>query len=210
MPPEAPELAPLRAMLAVLPKELREEFAMTLYRVVNAPPPAGKGRVLELHFLARLLDERPQPPETLPYVERTEYDARRRAESESAAPSSSRLVKRYGSWQLACYAAFGIRDDGRRAFGEAPWLRRPIGEGKPKKFTTEECIAAVQECAVALGHVPSGKEFQQWQLAMKRSARALGRTARVASLRAVLRELAPARGQGLGWKAVVQTIFGDE
>src|SRR4051794_10955654 len=111
-------------MIAQLPAEAVEEVGRALHAKLNAPPTARERRGEELFFLMKVLETRAQRPERLPYVPRKEYDARRRAEAADV-PPSARLQEKYGTWQRACYAAWGLLADGR-SFGEAqPWARKP-------------------------------------------------------------------------------------
>jgi hypothetical protein len=206
MATDSPELNPLRAMLRVLTPDLRTEYAAALNRVVNATASAAESRVHDLLLVAQLLDEQPQPPESLPYFERREYDAQRIGR-DSAAPSSSRLVKQYGSWARVCSAAFGLREDGRNVFGGSTLMPQP-GRGQPRKFTPAECVASMRRCATTLGHIPSASEYQEWYLRVKRRARTEGTAIRVASVSVVIRELAPHATRGLRWKAAVDRVFG--
>jgi hypothetical protein len=205
MPTEFPELNPLRAMLRVLSPELRLDYAAALNRLVNAPASAAAGRIDDLLLVAQLLDQQPQPPESMPYIERREYDAQRIGLN-SQAPSSSRLVKQYGSWARVCTAAFGLRADGRNVFGGSTLMPRS-GRGQPRKFTPDECIASLRNCATILGHIPSASEYQAWYLRAKRRARATGRGVRIASVAVVIRELAPDERRGLRWRTALGTAF---
>src|SRR4051812_709019 len=105
-----PDLAPLRAMLNRLNPASKQEFTRRLHARVHAPKAAAERRLADLGYLAGLLDERPQPPERLPYIERKIYDQRRPLEAPEA-PLTARLTERYGSWERACYAAWGLLDD---------------------------------------------------------------------------------------------------
>ena len=107
-----PRLAPVRAMIAVLPENAAAEIARALHANLNAPPTAADYRVKELGFLARLLDEKPQPPDRLPYIARKLYEARRATDA-AFAPPAARLQERFGSWSRACHAAWGLLEDGR-------------------------------------------------------------------------------------------------
>jgi hypothetical protein len=177
--------------------------AQTLHQHVNASASAATSRIQELGFLAQLLEGIPQRPDRLPYVERQFYDERRSHES-PASPSSASLVRRYGSWARAAHAAFGMLADGRNAMGGFPWPLAVPGKASPPKYTAEECLRSIQECAEAIGHVPSSAEYHRWQLAVKRIARTAGRTARLAPPSVIVRELAPDRNPGGGWSIALK------
>lgn len=80
-------------MLGHLEDDQLETFVRAGQARLIAPATALKRRKDELGFLARLLDERPQPPDRLPYVERKAYTARRATESPDA-PSAEWLYDR--------------------------------------------------------------------------------------------------------------------
>jgi hypothetical protein len=201
--PPNPFLAPTRALLDHLSSEGLKEVGRALHARLNAPPTPAERRVAELRYLTRLLEERPQYPERPPYVPRTVYDERRASEAPDA-PPSARLTERYGSWARACRAAWGLLSDGRY-FGKAqPWPRPP---GRPANFTVEEAVASVQECATALGRIPSSHEYTLWVVNRRARARASGEPCRIAKIDAVLRLLAPDRGKGDGWRLVVARVF---
>jgi hypothetical protein len=63
-------LAPIRAMLATLDDDRRKTLARAFHQHLNAPPPASERRVAELGFLARVLKEKTQDPDRLPYIAR--------------------------------------------------------------------------------------------------------------------------------------------
>lgn len=203
--PHSDPLAPLRAMTNRLPIEAVEELGRALHARLNAPPTAAERRVKELRFLARLLDEQPQPLERLPYVLRAHYDERRAADAPEA-PSSARLQKRFGSWPRACHAAWGLRDDGRW-FGEGqPW---PRPTRRPKHFTVEEAKASVRQCATSIGRVPSSHQYHQWIITRRARARAAGESSPLVHVSTVYRLLAPDRENRNGWKLVRQRVFHD-
>ena len=199
-------LAPIRAMLAVLDDDARETLARALHQHVHAPPSAAKRRVAELGFLARLLNEQPQPPDRLPYVSRKLYDQRRESGAPDA-PLSARLQERFGSWQRACHAAWGLLSDGRSWGPGEPWSRPPR---HPKNYTVDEVVASVRACAEAVGHIPSSGEFHWWVINRRARARQRGESTRpFAPYASVMRLVAPDRRGGNGWRLVVKRVFGD-
>jgi hypothetical protein len=141
-------LIAVRTMIAVLPPAAVEELGRALHAKLNAPPTPAERRVKRLRFLARLLEQRPQYPECLPYVPRKEYDAGR-ARDPSVGPPSARLQEQFGSWARACHAAWGLLDDGRSWGRGQPWPRPPR---HPRDYDPEEAIAGVQRCACARPH----------------------------------------------------------
>src|SRR4051812_1090799 len=94
-------LEPLWSMWALLDIGERRAVLEACRQGLHAPPTAADRRIGELGLLARMLDERPQEPDALPYVERQIYEARRRAEAPEAV-SARTLVDRYGSWKRVC------------------------------------------------------------------------------------------------------------
>lgn len=198
-----PSLVPLRAMIGCLSPPARKELARVLHAKLNRPVSPAERRVRELGLLARVLDEVPQPPERLPYVERKLYDARRE-ETGRAALSSSTLADRFGSWKQACRAAWGLLRDGRSVGDRDPWARPPRGA----PYTIEEARATLHECARALGRVPTSHEFHMWVMERRSRARQTGEAARVAHLSSVYRLIAPDRSDRNGWQLIVRRVFG--
>jgi hypothetical protein len=65
-------------------------------------------------------------------------------------PSGARVTQVFGSWRAACRAA-GLRPN-------------PPGRGNYRRgFTYEDALAALRDCAAELGHVPSDKQYDEWQ-----------------------------------------------
>ena len=184
------DLRPIRAMLALLAEADRETFARALHQHVHAPASAAERRVRELGFLAQLLDEQPQPPERLPFVERKHYDQRRKTEAPDA-PTSAWLVERFGSWKRVCWAAWSLLPDGRKPMGGTPHPRSPPRRPRPAEYTVAEAINSVLACAAALGRTPSSRDYHRWSLSQKRRARETGHESRIARMSIVLRLLAP-------------------
>jgi hypothetical protein len=166
--------------------ELDRAIGLTL-----APPPTPAGRRLaELGFLASILNQiRARPGVGFAVVERKKYDKIRPA----AAPSSAILVRRYGSWYGACYAAYGLQSDGRWTGPGRPW---PSSWGLPamKPYTREEVLAALRQCQLELGRRPSVPVFTRWTREKRRDARARGATIRLPSPSVVYRYWPGARG----------------
>lgn len=171
-----------------------------------APASAAEQRVSELGYLARLLEELPQPSDALPYFERQVYTERRRVEAPDA-PSARELCKRYWSWQGACIAAWGLLADGRNRFGIKPPGTKP-GSRKPPPYTVEEAIASVIACEQALGYIPFSFEYHQWRNARVRRARRLGQEIRLVHYKRVIDRLAPERAHRDGWRIVIEKIYG--
>ena len=194
-----PELAPLRAMISGLPAAALEEVARALHARLNAPPSAAQRRIRELGYLARLLDERPQPPERLPYFPRVLYDERRPIEKPDA-PPSARLQERFGSWPRACHAAWGLKPDGRSISSADPWPRPARGA----RIGAVEAIASVCRMAAAIGRAPSSHEYHHWVIASRARARREGTTAcPFVPISSVYRLIAPDRCGGNGWRLVI-------
>lgn len=199
-------LAPLRAMISRLDRDGRETLARAFHDQLYAPASAAEQRVSELRYLAQLLDELPQPPDALPYIERQVYTERRRIEAPDA-PSAYELCKRYWSWLGACIAAWGLLADGRNRFGIKPPGTKP-GSRKPPPYTVEEAIASVIACEQALGYIPSSFDYHRWREARVRRARKLGQEIRLVYYRRIIDLLAPKRTHRDGWKTVIEKIYG--
>jgi hypothetical protein len=200
-------LAPVRAMIAVLPAEAVAEIGRALHGKLNAPPTAAEHRVSELSFLARLLDEQPQHPDRLPYISRKQYEARRATDS-AVAPPAARLQERFGSWSRACHAAWGLLEDGRCWAAGDPW---PRPTRHPKNYTVEEAAASVRACTHALDHAPSSQEYHRWILNRRRRARTTGEDARpYVHYASIMRLLAPDRSCGDGWRLALSRAFDNE
>lgn len=190
-------------MFQWLDLEEQEVFLRAAHQRLFAPQTFAQRRAAELGFLAKLLDEVPQSPDRLPYVQRAEYDKRRPTEAPDA-PLSARLVERYGSWRKACYVAWGLLPDGSNRYIKGPVTGRP----RPAPYTREEAVASVLQCAEAIGHIPSSGEYHTWQLACRRRAREQGRSVRLARYGSMLNLIAPDRTRRNGWQLVVERIFG--
>lgn len=194
------------AMTALLPPEAAAELGRALHAKLNAPPTAAERRVKGLGFLARLLAERPQYPEHLPYIPRNLYDLRRTA-NPSPVPSSARLQEHFGSWARACHAAWGLLEDGRSWGQGEPWARPPRHR---KNYEAHEAEASVRMCTTALGRIPSSSEYHEWVINRRSRARDRGEsTWPFVHHASVLRLLAPDRVKGNGWRLVISRIFGE-
>ena len=201
--PPARRLAPLLAMIALLPEESVSELAHALHAKLNAPPTAAERRVKSLGFLARLLEEQPQYPEKLAYIPRSLYDARR-ALDPLRAPPSARLHERFGIWSRACHAAWGLLEDGRSWGQGQPWPR----PARTKDYGADDAVASVRMCADRLGHIPSSSEYHRWIINRRARARSRGESTRPFVFYAsVIRLLAPDRSGGNGWRIVTDRIF---
>jgi hypothetical protein len=193
-------------MVKVLPPAATGELGQALHAKLNAPPTAAERRVNMLRLLAQMLDEQPQHPGNLPYIARQIYD-QRRSQNPSLGPTSARLQREFGSWARACYAAWGLLDDGRHWGEGEPWARPPR---QGKGFTATEAITSIRTCAKTLGRVPSSYEYHTWVINRRARARRLGQSTRPFVLhQSVLRLLAPDRRGGNGWRLVVERVFRD-
>lgn len=192
----------LRAMLVRLSLEQRTTLARRLHDRLYAPATAAEHRVAELGFLSLLLNEKPQPPERLPIVERKDYEARRKTDAPNA-PRAALLVNRYGSWRHACWAAWGLLADGRSSMGAWPWPRGAAGN-----YTPDGCIDAVRECAEALGRIPTSSDYQQWARTRRRTARLRGSGGAPPSFNVVVQALASDEPDRHRWERVRGLAFG--
>lgn len=193
-----------RAMIGALPLRAVGELGRALHAKRNVPPTPAERRLKMLRPLARLLEERPQYPEYLPYIPRKEYDARR-GEDPSLGPPSARLHERFGSWARACHAAWGLLDDGRSWGPGQPWPRPPRD---PRNYAVTEAETSVRSCKEALGHVPSSDEYHHWVINRRARARAAGTSTRpYVPYHSLMRLLAADRAHGNGWRLVVQRVL---
>jgi hypothetical protein len=173
--------------------ELNRAIRLTL----NPPATPAEQRVAELGSLASLLN--PLPPRAgvgFPRLPRKDYDRLRSA----TATSSATLVKRYGSWHAACYAAYGLQPDGRGTGPGRPWPS-PYGRPAPKPYTREEVLAALRQCQHDLGRRASNNVYARWRRAKKKEAHRHGTTVRLPSLPVIYRYYPAARG---GWNTALR------
>jgi len=104
-----------------------------------------------------------------PLLGQGEYDRTR----PDGAPSASRLSRRYGGWETACRAAFGLQADGTYPGHGQPWPAAWRGPGsKPRPYTREECLDGIRACARALGRRPTVETYRAWLADQARRARA--------------------------------------
>lgn len=191
-------------MIDTLPPAALAELGRALHAKLNTPPTAAERRSKTLGLLARVLDEKPQYPDRLPFIPRKIYDARR-SDDPSLGPPSARLQEQFGSWARACHAAWGLLLDGRSWGRGEPWPRPPR---HPKNYEVGEAVASVQSCAEALGHIPSSTEYHGWVGNRRAQARTRGESTRpFAPYASVLRLLAPDRASGNGWRIIVARVF---
>jgi hypothetical protein len=198
------ELAPLRAMIAELPQAAVIEIARALHARLHPGPTAANRRVKELGFLGQLLNEVPQPPDRLPHISRQLYDSRREA-SGFKGPASTGLTERYGSWSVACRAAWGLLEDGR-TIGANPWPR----PRRSSSYRRDEAESSVLRCAAAIGRTPSSADYHQWIIARRSRARGRGDSVRgFVPISSVYRLLAREVPRGNRWVAIRERVFGN-
>jgi hypothetical protein len=170
-----PVLAPVIAMLETLEPLALAELERALRLRLDPPETAAERRVAELGFLATLLAELPPAVglRALPQLERQVYVHRQPLEAPDA-PDARRLVERYGSWLRVCRAAYGLLPDGRTRGEAAPYSNQSRGRKRVSKYTREEVVEAIRQCANDLGRVPSSNGYQHWGFELKRAARQRG------------------------------------
>jgi hypothetical protein len=103
-------------------------------------------------------------------IEASRYDELR----PDAAPSSSFLTRRYGSWQAACRAADGLLPDGRYTGISTPWSNRQHDRPRTGAYSREEVAQAIRACALALLTEPSCHQYLLWRSRRLRTARENG------------------------------------
>lgn len=198
-------LAPVRAMIKVLPESATDELRRALYDLLHPAPTAVDWRLAHLSFLTSVLNEQPQWTERAPYVARHLYDERR-LKARPAAPSSGQLQRLFGTWAAACMAAWGLMDDGRSWGARDPW---PKPRRHRQNYEVHEAVKSVARAAAVIGRVPSSIEYHEWAIVRRRLARDSGQDPRpYVPYNAVLRLVAPDRGKGEGWQLVRRRIFG--
>lgn len=199
-------LRSIRAMIAAAPLDALLEVARALQNKLNQPESAAARRVAELGLLAVCLDEQPQDPWLSPRVTAEFYDEQRNRRAPHA-PSAETLARRYGSWKRACYAAYGVRIDGSKSAPGDAWASGIPGKAPTKACTRDECIESVRLCAREIGRRPSSSAYAEWRANRRARMRAAGETARIASVRRILKLLAPRRGERDGWRIVLGVVF---
>lgn len=199
-------LRSLLAMIAAAPPEALREVARALQNKLNEPKSAAARRVAELGLLAICLDEHPQEPGLTPRVPAELYDAERLRRAPNA-PSAETLARRFGSWKRACYAAYGLRIDGSKSAPGDPWASGVPGKAPGRPYRRDECIESVRLCASEIGRRPSSSAYAEWRANRRARARAAGETARIASVRRILKLLAPGRGARDGWRIVLKKVW---
>lgn len=173
--------------------ELNRAIRLTL----NPPASPAEQRLAELGFLASLLNQ--LPPRQgfgFPALQRKEYDHLRPV----TATSSAVLVKRYGSWSAACYAAYGLQPDGRWTGPGRPW---PSPHGRPaiKSYTREEVLTALRRCQSDLDRRPTTNVYERWRREKQNDALKRGTTVRLPSVPVMYRHYPAARG---GWNCALR------
>jgi hypothetical protein len=185
-------------MIAVTPREALTDVGIALHSRLYAPLTAKERRVADFGLLAVILDEELQLPDRLPRIKQETYEQERDRRGQ-AAPSSETLVRRYGSWKRACFAAWTVRIDGSRAAGWYGEFLAPVNHST-KAFTTDECVQAIHACASAIRRSPSSHDYLRWRGNLLRRARTSGADVRIPSVSRILKLLAPERGERDGWQ----------
>jgi hypothetical protein len=173
--------------------ELNRAIRLTL----NPPTKPAQQRLAELGFLAERLNSIP-PRQGFGFavLQRNEYDRLR----PSSAPSSAVLVKRYGSWNAVCCAAYGLQPDGRWTGPGMPW---PSSRGRPAttSYGREEVLAALRQCRNDLRRRPTSDVFERWRRDKLNDARRRGITLKLPSIPVIYRHYPAARG---GWNSALR------
>lgn len=105
-------------------------------------------------------------------------------------PSSSRITQVFGRWSDAMTAA-----------GLAPNDGPPHGHAR--RFTVDDCLAAVRACAEETGSIPTSKDYDEWQKS-KRPVVAKGAHGPYPSAPTVYN-----RDPFRSWGSVLEAAFGD-
>lgn len=178
------------AMVDNLTPLTRGQVARALHGELNQHPAAGKQRLRELLPLALMLDEQARREgitpayggrgawlpelagrwERFPVVAQVDYDRQRPPE----APTGEQLTRRFGTWIEACRAVYGLKPDGRYAGMSRPWVNGSRGQKRPRKYTRQEALAAIRQCALAYGRRPTSNLYIEWSARRRAHARATG------------------------------------
>lgn len=68
------------------------------------------------------------------------------------------LVQRYRRWEIALEVAAGLLPDGRYIGRRAPGPNPQRGKPRKPRYAPHELPAAIRECALSLGRIPTSKE----------------------------------------------------
>lgn len=165
----------LEALLERVPPSGLVELERVLRGHLFRARPAAERRVQELSHLAELLESEfavhlPHHPRAPVQVSQCDYDRTR----PNGAPSAEMLVDRYVYWEWACRAAWGLRTDGSKSKPGQPWAHPLRGKRRQYKYTREDVIDSIRECALALCRRPSSNVFQEWTRAERRRRKRAG------------------------------------
>jgi len=169
--------AALLVMLDHLVPAGQVELEGALAAHLTPPVDVTARRVAELIALTRALEGSlavhiPNHPVAPVQVAQKDYDMLRPAE----APTSGTLVKRYGHWESACRAAWGLLPDGRKTQPGRAWSARLRGRSMPDGYTPKEVQRAIRACATALCRRPSSNAYKVWVERRRRRAHDTGDT----------------------------------
>src|SRR5207244_3413091 len=124
------------------------------------------------------------------HVARRQYDSSRTPDL----PSSAALVERYGSWRNVCRHAHHLVTGGPNRLRKH---RRHASSKIPRRYSEQDAIAAVRECAREINRPPSTSAYRAWRVPAEQRRRG---NATYPSTSAVLRLYAD-RG---GWLAALE------
>lgn len=79
-----------------------------------------------------------------------------------------------GSWRKACAAAASLKLPGGTKGAARPWSSKHRGGYRGPKFTRQEVIDAVLQCAAAVDRIPSSNVYYDWSARERRKARERG------------------------------------
>lgn len=164
--------ASLLAMLDQVDADSLQRLYKVLAVTLKPPPKPRQKHEDELGALHAMLMAAGVVESGQPRIPRRRYDAER----PGGAPKSARLVERYGSWFKACRAAAGLNVPAGTEGAPRPWSAPQRTQGRGPRFTREEVIEAVVQCAAAAGRVPSSNVYYAWSAKQRKSARHRGAT----------------------------------
>jgi hypothetical protein len=157
--------------LAALIPDLSEQAAVDLKRLLGRSltlPAPAELREARLGLLIDLVLERSGE---VPSVEDYNQARAERADDGESWPSHMSLIRAYGShWLAAVRAAMKVAFTDNHARISSDDHHRSF----KKRYSRNECLEAVRQCAAALSTTPTLMEYTDWTILRRRSARAAG------------------------------------
>lgn len=171
----------LAALIPTIPESAAIDLKRLLARSLTLPRPSELREARLGLLIDLILENEGEVPGIPQYVET-------RGERKDAGeqwPAHTTLIRAYGGdWLGAVRAAMRVAYEGANHHVSDSDHHRKF---KPS-YTREECIAAVRECARAIGAIPTVHEYADWTVLARRGARLAGLSEpRLPSREAVIR-----------------------